>query len=135
MERPDGLSIDKEMTLDTKLPIADASLFIFESASKLEAIIRLAREGGILISCDSLQNITAPDHFFDEAASAKMAEWGFIKPANVGPGWLNATNPQPSDFARLKQLSFRHLLSGHGEPIKESAYEQFAQTFQELFHI
>ena len=59
----------------------------------------------------------------------------FIKPANVGPGWRNAATPESTDFARLKQIAFRHLLSGHGEPLKEAAHEQFSQTFKELFNV
>ena len=32
----------------------------------------------------------------------------------VGPGFRNAGDPQPSDFARLAALDFDHLLSAHG---------------------
>jgi len=64
-----------------------------------------------------------------------MRAFGFFKPANVGPGWRRFAEPQAKDFARLKALSFRHLLSAHGVPLRDTAHEQLGATFKELFGV
>ena len=64
-----------------------------------------------------------------------MREMGFIRPANVGPGWRQFCEPQASDFARLKALSFRHLLPAHGKPIRDDAHEQLSASFAREFGV
>ena len=58
---------------------------------------------------------------------------GFFTPANVGPVWLQAAEPGAEDFARLKTLTFRHTLCGHGEPLLEDAHMAFSSSFDRLF--
>ena len=103
------------------MPIRDASLFVFETSKTPEAVLRLDRAGGILIACDSLQNWVEVDSYFSEESAKQMTAFGFIKPANVGPGWVRYCDPQASDFSRLKDVSFRHLLSAHGRPLRDEA--------------
>ena len=72
MWAPPGMPHDRGVVTDRELgsysvPISDAEYFLFETSSTVEALLRLDREGGILISCDSLQNWGAPDRFSDEA--------------------------------------------------------------------
>ena len=55
--------------------------------------------------------------------------------ANLGPGWRQATDPKPEDFTRLKQLEFRHVLSGHGEPCLNEARTRYSDTFQDIFGV
>jgi len=126
---------DRVMSVGAALPWADGSLFVFESAKMPEGIILLAREGGILIACDSLQNWLGPDPFFDAPSAERMASMGFFRSANVGPGWRAACEPDAADFARLKNLSFRHLLSAHGEPLLARAHEQVSTTLADLYQI
>ena len=64
-----------------------------------------------------------------------LREQGFFRPANVGPGWRNSGKPEASDFARLKALSFRHLLSAHGAPLLGDAHQALSATFDELFGV
>ena len=59
---------------------------------------------------------------------------GFFTPANIGPVWLQAAEPAAEDFNRLKTLNFRHVLCGHGQPLLNSAKEDFNATFSRLFH-
>ena len=40
-----------------------------------------------------------------------------------------------SDFERLKQLSFRHLLSAHGEPILNTAYQNVLDTIKQEYGV
>ena len=115
------------------MPCDGASLFTFESAAIPEGVLHLDRDGGVLVSCDSLQNWAEPDEYFDEASTKRMTELGFIRPANIGPGWKMAAKPAASDFARLRQLSFQHLLPGHGKPLRDEAHTQFGATFDRDF--
>ena len=85
------------------------------------------------MSCDSLQNWAEVDQYFDTPTSEMMSANGFIGPANVGPGWRGGADPQASDFRRLEQLAFKHLLPGHGTPLLREAKEQLAATFAREF--
>ncbi len=116
-------------------PLPGASVFLFETSQMPEAILHLERDGGILLSCDSLHNWTGPDEFFDEPSAKMMQGGGFFHSANVGPGWLRAAKPQTSDFDRLKALEYRHLLSAHGEPLLDQASLAVEATLQRLFQI
>lgn len=125
-----GHETDHELVSGGPTPFAAMSLFVFESAKLPEGIILIDRDGGVLVSCDSLQNWAEPDRFFSEESAEKMKQLGFIQPANIGPGWKMASEPASSDFARLKGLSFNHLLPGHGAPLRGDAHERFAARFE-----
>ena len=130
-----GQTTDAELQPDGPMPFAGASVFVFETSNQPEGLLRLDQDGGILVSCDSLQNWAEPDEYFDADTVTKMRELGFIRPANIGPGWLRASEPEASDFARLKQLSFRHLLPAHGKPIRDQARAQLSATFARDFNV
>ena len=130
-----GHATDEELRPDGPMPVKGASVFVFETANKPEGLLCLDREGGILISCDSLHNWEKTDKYFDEATAKTMAEIGFIQPANIGPGWSRFCEPEASDFARLKALSFRHLLSAHGTPLRDHAHERLCATFEREFQV
>jgi hypothetical protein len=131
-EHAPGLRPDVEMTVDTALPIRDARLFVFETAQKPEAIIHLDRQDGILIACDSLQNWAEPHPEFNFFSRWMMRFLGFIKPANVGPFWLKYTQVQQQDFDRLHALSWRHVLGAHGDPVEDTAHDQYGATFRRI---
>ena len=99
----------------------DQDLSRKEAQAIFLAILCLERHNGVLITCDSLQNWTEADAFFDDASAERMAEMGFFAPANVGPGWYNASAPQKSDFQRVAAMSYKHLLSAHGRPLLHEA--------------
>ncbi len=87
-----------------------------------ECILRIDRAGGILaVACDSLQNWLEPDEFFSEDSRRTMTEMGFFQAANLGPLWMQINEPRAEDFARLRELPFRHALCGHGAPLRENA--------------
>ncbi len=136
---PPMMSHDSGKTTDVELHpgplpfLPHASLFCFETTKVPEGVIHLAQDDGILISCDSLQNWARPDRFFDEVSATKMAEFGFIRPANIGPGWRRAAEPRLEDFTRLMTLDFRHLVPAHGEILRDSAHEAFRKTISEAF--
>lgn len=113
-------------------PFSDASFFRLETTSQPEAIMHIARQGGILITCDSIKNWTDIDEYFSEKTSKEFLEQGLIKPASVDKVWLGAMGPKNSDFARLKKLNFRHLFSAHGQPIIDTADKQLVSTLERL---
>lgn len=113
-----------------EMPAVCTSLFTFETSRSPEALLSITREGGVLVSCDSLQNWVRADAYFDAASAERMAAAGFIRPANIGPGWRQAAQADASDFVRVAALSFSHLLPGHGEPIVGTAREDLLATFR-----
>ncbi len=135
MQHETGLKESNTLIPDGSLPISDASLFEFKTTQIPEGILRLDRAGGILIACDALQNWVAPDEFFSDSSRELMTEMGFFTPANLGPVWVQRATPAADDFARLKQISFKHALCGHGEPLRETAHEDFSATFNRMFNV
>ncbi len=135
MEHETGLKATRTLSADGPLPISDASLFEFRTTQIPEGILLIERAGGILIACDALQNWHAPDEFFSDSSRELMQNMGFFTPANLGPVWVQRAAPEGDDFIRLKTLSFRHALCGHGEPLRDTAYEEFSATFSKMFGI
>ncbi|MCO4769732.1 MAG: hypothetical protein KDA24_06835 [Deltaproteobacteria bacterium] len=106
------------------LPIPWMSLFQFEHTNKPESALVLERGGGILVTCDCVQ------HWPDSEGCSFLAKgltklMGFQKRLPVvGPPWLKAMTPAggslSSDFARLADLEYTHLISGHGKPMRNA---------------
>ena len=130
----DGLTIDEAMSNDN-LPVAKSSLFVFETVKRPECILRLDRDGGIMIACDSLQNWVAPDEFFSQETVETMNGMGFFTPANLGPAWMHGSEPQAEDFVRLKDIPFEHAFCGHGAPVIGGAQKQYHETFARIFNV
>lgn len=118
-----------------QLPITDASLFAFDTTTIPEGILHINRDGGVLIACDALQNWLKPDEYFSDASKALMESMNFFTPANIGPVWAQVATPSGADFSRLSQLTFKHALCGHGEPLKDTASTDFSATFQRIFAV
>ncbi len=79
---------DEWLSEQSPLPVADAKLKVFSTSNPPEAVCLLERHGGTLITGDSLQHSPTPDEFFNWPAKVMMKRFGFFKPYNVGPGWL-----------------------------------------------
>ena len=118
-----------------KLPFSQASLFQFESSVFPEGILHLAREGGILITCDSLKNWVDADEFFSQDSALRYAEQEHFGIATISRVWKEASQVKAEDFIRLKALRFKHLLSAHGEPLKNTAYQDVAKTILKEFGV
>lgn len=135
MKIENGLKIDKALSEEGDLPISNASIFIFKTSKRPECIIKLNKEGGILIACDALQNWDEPDEFFDESSIGKMAKMNFFVPTNVGPLWMIESQPKADDFLRLKGIDYKHALCGHGNPVLKNAKEAFENRFKIMFDV
>jgi hypothetical protein len=135
MTHESGKVTDVELVVGGTMPVPGCALFVYETAAQPEGVLVLERDGGILVSCDSLQNWAQADAYFSADSAAKMAAIGFIREANVGPGWRQGSNVQAADFARLKQVAFRHLLPAHGTPLLGDAHDKLSATFKEQFGV
>jgi hypothetical protein len=135
MTHEHGLVADRDLRPGGVMPFAGCSVFDFRTTKLPECILHIDRAGGILVACDSLQNWLEPDAFFSDASRQMMTEMGFFQPANLGPLWMQVNTPQGQDFARLRELSFRHVLCGHGTPLRDTAKEAYAVRFQRAFGV
>lgn len=130
-----GIAPDKFLTKDGKRPINDCSLFTFETTKRPECILRLDRDGGIMLACDALQNWEKSDQYFDAPSETLMTSMGFFQKANCGVLWLNVNEPKADDFVRLKEIPFEHTLCGHGQPLQGAADTFYAAAFNRLFGV
>lgn len=121
---------DEWLTEDSPLPIADAKLRVIASCNPPEGMCLLQRHGGILISGDALQHTPEPDEFYNWFAKFMMKRMGFIKPHNVGPGWLNAAKPTPDDVRSLLDLEFEHVLPVHGTAVIGDARSKYRPAIE-----
>jgi hypothetical protein len=114
-------------------PLPGMRIFRFATSAVPEALLWMPAHGGVLISCDALQNWAEVDRFFDAESAERMRAFGFIEPANIGPGWRQAAQPRVEDFERLLTLPFRHLLPAHGTPLLDDAPKRIAATVRRVF--
>lgn len=133
MPLQEGLVASHALADGGAAPFAGGSVFAFESTRMPECILRIDRAGGILVACDSLQNWLGPDAFFSDESREMMANMGFFQPANIGPLWKQVNEPHARDFDRLRQLEFRHVLCGHGSPLRDDAHQAYAARFEQAF--
>lgn len=124
-----------ELRVDDRMPFPDCSLFIFESSIHPEGLLHVNREGGILITCDSIKNWTSSDSYFSKQTATLYETLGFFGSATISKIWQQACNVDAEDFAKLKLLSFQHLLSAHGEPLLYQAKEQVLNSIKNEFAI
>jgi hypothetical protein len=128
-----GLKVDQELVPNGLMPFSTCSIFAFKTSSQPECILHIDQEGGILVSCDSIQNITSTDDFYSSETAKSFHEMGLVASANISPIWLGATHTKASDFEELlKKFTFSHLLTGHGEPLMDNAYKKVSETVQRV---
>ena len=117
--------------------LAAATVFEFAMTRLPEACVLLPEHGGILLSCDSVQNVATLDgcvgveHIFTKEA-------GFLRPAGIGKFWRDgmAKDDGPTlmhDYRRLLELDFKHALTGHGPPLIDTARADLRATVQFVF--
>ncbi|MBZ5715072.1 hypothetical protein [Nannocystis pusilla] len=129
----DGRAADRALAEGGPSPVRGGEVFVFNSARFPEAAVLLARDGGILITCDAIQHWTHVDRFFSAECGAMFEAQGLIRPANIPSTWRGACAPDVADFHRLLALPFRHLISAHGEPLRDEAHARVAASVAEAF--
>src|SRR5262249_54655499 len=113
-----------EMDSSTTLPIDGAKLFVFDSQPP-EGMLVLQDHGGVVISGDCLQHWAAPDEYFSGLGRTMMRMMGFIKPHNIGPGWLKQCKPPRPQLRAILELSFANVLPAHGAPVIGDAVQRY----------
>lgn len=126
------LNADERISTASDLPIDHAKVVEIKSANPKEALLHIDREGGILISGDCLQNWGKADEYFSFPARVMMKWMGFIKPYNVGPGWLKSAKPDRAEVSALADLAFEHLLPAHGSPVIGNANALYQPVLSNL---
>jgi hypothetical protein len=131
-----GITADVEMTVGAPLSITGATLFRFENAKFPEAAILLPIDGGLLLTCDSVQNWTSTEGT-SLPVKVILKVGGFMRPAVIGPPWRKAMTkpdaPLVADFQKLLREPFRHLLGGHGTPLLQNAKEALTSSVSATF--
>lgn len=113
-------------------PLADGAPIVFTHGNAPDASIVLARDGGVLISCDAYQHWTR----FDQGTV--LAGWvtrlmGF-GPATIGGPWARRMGPGVyADFERLCQRRFVHLIPGHGTVLRDRARDELPGAMRRRF--
>ncbi len=120
-----------------ELPIGGATLFDFAQSITPETAILLPRHGGVLLTCDSVQN------WENVAGCSGLAKvmtrlMGFKGRSCIGPGWRKQSEPKDGvgfsqHFEDLLSLEFRHLLSAHGRPIKDTARDDLRVQVSKIY--
>lgn len=128
----DGRAPDQLLSETASLPLA-ANLLTFRSAKHPEAALLLPHEGGILVTCDAIQNWSAIDPFFSAETAEIFDAQGLIREANIPATWLGACEPKREDFDRLLTQAFRHLVTAHGEPLLHDAHAKIQASIARTF--
>lgn len=61
-----------------------------------------------------------------------MKMMGFVKPYNVGPGWLKQCKPPKDHLRAILDLSFANVLPSHGAPVIGDAREQYRPAIERV---
>lgn len=128
--------IDVELNSDSSLPFADGEIFEFENTKQPECVLLIKKAGGILLSCDSIQNYG--DYSYNNFLAKIMLPFiGFPRTTIVGPMWLKGMSPEgislEADFRKLLELEFDSLLSAHGTLLEKGAHAAVERAVDKAF--
>ncbi len=119
-----------------ELPVADLQPFFFEQTVAPEAALLLARDGGLLLTCDSVQH-WAPSDLMSPVTKLLTGVMGFQKPAQIGPPWRKRMTPKGGslrgDFERLAALPFERLVGAHGGVLEANAAAVLRRSIEREF--
>jgi hypothetical protein len=120
-----------EMDASTALPIEGAKLVVFDSTPP-EGMLLLPDHGGVMISGDCLQNWATSDAYFSWLGRMLMKMMGFIKPHNIGPGWLKQCKPPKDQLRAVLGEQFANVLPAHGTPVINGAVELYRPVIERV---
>lgn len=122
---------DLEMDATTPLPLAGARLYVIDSQPP-EGLLLLDRDGGIAIPGDCLQHWHEADSYFSWLGKHMMRAMGFIRPHNIGPGWLKQGKPPREQLRAILKLGFTHVLPAHGAPVLGEALSHYRPAIERV---
>ncbi len=120
---------DRYLERDDPLPVAGASLYIFDCEPS-EALLRIPVAGGTLIAGDSMQNWATTDRYFSLIGKLLMRLLGFIKPLQLGAGWIKQIKPDRGQVRGILELDFENVLPAHGTPVRGGAKEKYRPVIE-----
>lgn len=122
---------DVEVDEATALPLEGARIHRIASRPP-EGLLLLERHGGVCVAGDCLQHWHEADDRFNWVASLMMRVMGFIKPHNVGPGWLAQGKPPKEDLRSVLSLPFANVLPAHGAPVLGDAVAKYTPAIERV---
>ena len=126
-----GIAHQRDLLADAA-PLPETTVFAFAAGKEPEVALLVAREGGMLVTCDSYQNWTT----FDGCSwlgKIVMRIMGF-GPCFIGGPWAMAMGRGViADFARLAEQPFRHLLPAHGTVLRDDALAGLRQGVRKRY--
>lgn len=120
---------DVEMDATTTLPLEGARIYVIHS-NPPEALLTLDRDGGVMISGDCLQHWTKVDRYFSFVGGVLTRVMGFVRPHNVGPGWLRQGKPPREELRGILGLAFANVIPSHGSPVLGEALERYRPAIE-----
>ncbi len=129
-------AIDHPISDDTNLPFPDARLFLFKKTVQPECVLLIERDGGVLFTCDAIQNYG--DYSFNNLPARLIMPFiGFPKRTILGPFWLKLMTPEgeslESEFREMLSLDFNKLLSAHGTLLESGAHAAVTAAINKAF--
>lgn len=132
MSAPDVyFEADRYVTPADSLPIAGARLFSFGTATPEGAVLVPYGNGTLLVG-DALQNWGTTNPYFSLLGKVMMKAMGFIKPYNIGPGWLKAARPSGAQLRSVLELPFENVLPSHGDPVLGEARSRYRPRIEAI---
>ena len=61
-----------------------------------------------------------------------MRMMGFIRPHNIGPGWLRQCKPPKEELSAIVGLSFVNVLPAHGTPVLGNAVDLYRPAIERV---
>ncbi|MFT4572203.1 MAG: hypothetical protein ACI8TX_003611 [Hyphomicrobiaceae bacterium] len=120
----------------TPLPFPDAEIYCFKGTSQPESMLLINREGGLLLSCDGIQNYG--DYSNNNFLARTLMPWiGFARTTILGPFWLKLMTPEgeslEAEFREFLSRRFENLLSAHGTFLRGGAHAAVATAIDNAF--
>lgn len=122
---------DVEMDTATTLPLLGARLYIIDSKPP-EGLLHLERHNGTLVAGDCLQHWQKTDPYFSFVGKYASRIMGFIKPYNIGPGWLKQGKPPKDQLRGILNLSFQNVFPSHGAPVLGDALSHYRPAIERV---
>lgn len=132
MEHENNRNADYILTPDSLMPFDNCGIIPFNSSKFPEAILHIQQDDGMLITCDSIKNWLTTDEFFSDSTAKIYEQQGIFGCASINKIWLQATQIDKSELLALKKLHFCHLLSAHGQPLLNNAYDHVIKALAKL---
>jgi hypothetical protein len=121
----DGAARDRELVTGGPSPLDGGTVIAFETSKNPECVIHVPRHGGIVFSCDSIQNwADSPGTSVVMRPLSRLM--GFKGRACLGPLWRKHSEPKDGEdfkatYDKIVALDFAHAIGGHGAPMKDTA--------------